>query len=338
MTGDNKLLANIFNIINNFRKKFNLPIMFYGLIILFIFFGILTGWRNISGLNLQLILRNSSILLFAAIGMTMVILVSQVDLSIGSVMSLSASITAIALANGIGTIPAIFLGLLCGGVIGLINGILIAVLRFDYWITTFATMGIGAGLALVITGGATVGINNMVFRWLGSERVFGIYVMVYFTVILVIFVVLLLKYTKFGYNIYSIGGSEVAARLSGINVTRTRVAVYVCSGLFAAIAGLLLACISEAARPAAGAAYSFDALAAVIIGGTSFDGGRGGVPGTILGTIILRVLANGLSLMGISSPWQRLIIGVVIVLVLVADAISQKRRKFRDLRRIYSYD
>ena len=338
MTGNDNLLLKIYYTISNFRKKMNIPIMFYGLIILFIFFGVLTGWRNITGPNLQLILRNSSILLMASIGMTMVILVSQVDLSVGSVMSLSASITAVALAAGIGTVPAILLGILCGGVIGLINGILIAVLKFDYWISTFATMGVGAGLALVIAGGGTVGINNMVFRWLGSGRMLGIYLLVYITVVLVAFAIILLKFTKFGYNIYSVGGSEIAAGLSGINVKKTRIAVYVCSGLFASIAGILLSSIQEAAYPAAGAAYSFDAMAAVIIGGTSFDGGRGGITGTILGTIILRVLANGLSLMGISSPWQRLIIGVVIVLVLVVDAISQKQRKLNDLRRVYSYD
>ena len=243
MSGENNLLSGFFDMLNKFRKRMNFPIMLYGVIILFIFFGIITGWRNVSGPNLQLILRNSAILLLASIGMTMVILVSQVDLSIGSVMSMSASISAVALASGIGTVPAIFLGLLCGVAVGALNGVLVAVFRFDYWISTFATMGIGAGLSLVIANGATIRIDNLAFSWLGSGRILGIYLMVYLSAILVVIVGLLLKHTKFGYNIYSIGGSEQAARLSGINVVKNRIAVYICSGFFSAIAGLVLAAI-----------------------------------------------------------------------------------------------
>ena len=316
-------------------KRQNIPVMLYGVIIMLVLFGFLTGWRNFSGPNLLLILRNSSVLLLASIGMTMVILVSQVDLSIGSVMSLSAAVTAVTLEAGIGIFPAMALGILSGVAVGAVNGMLIAVLRFDYWISTFATMGIAGGLALVVAKGGTVPINSYVFDWIGSGRLLGIYLMVYITVFLVLAVGFLLRRTKFGYNIYSIGGSEQSAVLSGVDVVKNRMAVYICSGFFSAIAGLVLASMSNSANPIGGANYSFDAMAAVIIGGTGFDGGKGGIYGTVLGAVILRILSNGLGIMGIPSTWQKAIIGMVIVVVLMVDALNDKRRKTRELRRVY---
>jgi ribose/xylose/arabinose/galactoside ABC-type transport system permease subunit len=322
----------------SFMKRQNIPVMFYGVIVMLILFGFLTNGRNFSGPNLLLILRNSSVLLLASIGMTMVILVSQVDLSIGSVMSMAAVITAVTMNAGLGTIPAIGLGILSGIAVGMVNGLLIAVFRFDYWISTFATMGIGGGLALVIASGGTVPINSRFFNWIGSEKILGIYLMVYITVIFVLLVGFLLKHTKFGYNIYAIGGSEQSAILSGVDVVKNRMAVYICSGFFSSIAGMVLASLSNSANPIGGVNYSFDAMAAVIIGGTGFDGGRGGIYGTVLGAVILRVLSNGLGIMGIPSTWQKAIIGMVIVMVLVVDALTEKHRKTRELRRVYTHE
>ena len=332
-----QIQASIPEKIINFYKKLNIPFMLFGVIILMVFFGFTTDWLNFSARNLQLIIRNSSILLIASIGMTMMMLVSQVDLSIGSVMAMSASITAVAMVSGMHVVPALLLGILSGIVTGLVNAFLVVICKFDYWIVTFATMGVAMGLALVITDANVIPIRSPVFFWLGSGRSLGVYNMVWITIFLVIFMDFVLRRTKFGHDIYSIGGSEVTARLSGVNVVKNRIIVYVCSGFFSSIAGLFIAATQEAVFPAANN-YSFDAIAAVIIGGTSFDGGRGGIYGTVLGAVTLRVLANGLALMGIAATWQRTIIGIVIVMVLVMDAINQKYRKTHELRRVYTDD
>lgn len=318
-------------------NKFNIPGAAYGAISLFIFFSLVSS-KFLSLVNILLIARSSSILLIASIGMTIVILVSQIDLSVGSVMSLSGVIAGLCLQKGISIPVAILLGITAGIAMGVINGLMVAVYKFDYWISTFATMGVGAGLALVFANGETVPVVDEAFGWLGNGKLFGIYVLIYITIILVVTMMFVLRKTKFGYNIYSIGGSEQTAKLSGIDVVKNRMYVYICSGLFASIAGLLLASMCNSASPIAGADYSFDAIAAVIIGGTSFDGGKGGLWGTVMGTLMLRILTSGLNLMGISAIWQKAIIGLVIVAILVGDALNEKRKKKNDMRRTYVYE
>ena len=318
-------------------NRLNIPGATYGVILLFIFFSLISN-KFLSLANIFLIARSSSILLIASIGMTMVILVSQIDLSVGSVMSLSGVIAGVCLQNGLSIPVAILLGIAAGIAVGVINGIMVAVYKFDYWISTFATMGVAAGLALVFANGETIPVVDEAFGWLGNGKLFGIYVLIYITVILVAIMMFVLGKTKFGYNIYSIGGSEQTALLSGIDVVKNRMYVYMCSGLFASIAGLLLASMGNSASPIAGADYSFDAIAAVIIGGTSFDGGKGGLLGTVMGTLMLRILTSGLNLMGFSAIWQKAIIGVAIVAILVGDALNEKRKKKNDMRRTYAYE
>ena len=197
-------------------------------------------------------------------------------------------------------------------------------------------MSVGAGLALVIADGNTIPIKNSLIDWLGNGRILGIYTMIWITAILIIFMIFMLKKTRLGYNIYSIGGSENVARVSGIDVVKNRFFVYVISGLFASVAGVIIAGMSTSASPIVGTEYSFNAVAAVVIGGTSFDGGKGGLVGTFLGTLLLRVLASGLSMMGISSVVQKVIIGLVIVALIVIDQLSEKMKKREGLRRVYA--
>lgn len=318
------------------RKKHNLniPGIFWGILGLLIFFGIKEK-NFFTPYNLILIARNTCIPLLAAVGMTLAVLISQIDLSIGSVISLTAVVLGFTISRGVPTLPAILISLMVGIVVGSINGVMIAVKKFDYWITTFSTMSIGAGLALVVAGGRTSPIQNDFIDWLGNGRILGIYTMIWITVVLILLMIVVLKRTRLGYNIYSIGGSENVARVSGINVVKNRFMVYVISGLFASIAGIMIAGMTTSASPIVGTEYSFNTMAAVVIGGTSFDGGKGGLVGTMLGTLLLRVLASGLSMMGISSVVQKVIIGVVIVCLIVADQISEKRKKKEGLRRVY---
>lgn len=317
-------------------QKLNIPGIAYGLAALFILFSVLRPGSFLTPFNLLLILRNSAVLLVAATGMTLVILSSKNDLSVGGVVSLSGVIAATCVANGMPAALAMLTALAAGAGIGLLNGVLIAHFQFDFWIATFGTMGIAAGLAQVVAGGATVQSGSDTFGWLGNARIGGVYVMLILTALLVAVMLLVLRRTRFGYAVYSVGGSEQSARLSGLNVLRTRVCVYMCSGLFAAMAGVMLASMSNSASPIAGANYSFDAIAAVVIGGTSFDGGRGGLGGTVLGVLLLRTLASGLNLLGVASTWQRAIIGLVIVSIIVAQVAGENVKKKNESRRLYA--
>jgi ribose/xylose/arabinose/galactoside ABC-type transport system permease subunit len=252
-------------------------------------------------------------------------------------MSLAGVITAVCMESGLPLAVSLAFSVLSGMLVGAANGVMVAVFRFDYWISTFATMGIGAGLALVAANGQTISVRSEVFGWLGNGKVLGIDFMIVLVIILVAAMLFVLGKTRFGYNIYSIGGSAETARLSGINVTKNRVLVFMCSGFFSAVAGLILAAMGSSASPIAGADYSFDAIAAVIIGGTSFDGGKGGLLGTVLGAVLLRILTLGLNLMGIPPTWQKAIIGVVIVVIIVNDVLAERRRKTNESRRVYSH-
>ncbi len=317
-------------------KKLNIPGITYGLVLLFILFSILRPTKFLTAFNMMLILRNSAVLLVASIGMTMVILSSKNDMSIGAVVSLSGVIAATCVSRGMPIFLAVLIAMAAGVAVGFLNGVLIAYFNFDFWITTFGTMGVGAGLALVVAGGATVQTGSDTFGQFGNAKVGGVYVMLWFTVILIAVMMFVLRRTKFGYAIYSIGGSEQSARLSGVNVLKNRIAIYMCSGLFASVAGLMLASMSNSASPIAGADYSFDAIAAVVIGGTSFDGGKGGLGGTVLGVLLLRTLASGLNLLGVASTWQKAIIGLVIVSIIVAQVAGENVKKKNESRRLYA--
>ena len=317
-------------------QRFNIPGIFWGVLFLFILFGLASD-RFFTMTNMMFLTRNSAVLIIAAIGMTCAILVSQVDLSVGSVMSLAGVIAAVLIRAEFPVFLAILIAMLAGVLVGLINGVLIAVLKFDFWIVTFSTMGVCAGLALVVSDGRTVPvIGNATFAWIGGGMIGPFFFLVYLAIALVVIMQFILSKTKFGHKVYAIGGSEQSALLSGIPVVRNRIYIYMISGLFASIAGVVLAAMGNSASPIAGVPYSFEAIAAVVIGGTTFDGGKGGIVGTVLGALMLRTLASGLNLLGVAATWQQFIIGFVIVAAIVADVLGEKRRKRNDLRRRYA--
>ncbi len=325
---------------NNIRarlKKLNIPGIVYGAVLIFIFFAI-TERKFATPYNVMLIARNSCILFTVSIGMTLAVLTGQIDLSVGSVMSVAATITAVMVREGFPLAIALITVVLVAAAFGITNGVLIAVFKVDYWITTFATMSIGAGLALVIADGATVPIQSAFLDFLGNGKVGGIYFLIILTAIVMIITAVMLRRSKLGYDIYSIGGSENVARVSGIRVTRTRIIVYVISSIIAALAGVLITGMANSASPIVGSEYSFNALAAVVIGGTSLNGGKGGVIGTLFGTILLRIIASGLAMAGVQGTWQKVIQGTVIVIIIVADVLTEKKKITDGLRRVYSND
>lgn len=317
-------------------RKLNIPGILIGDILLLLFFSIATD-RFFTSYNLMLILRNCCTLLLTSTGLTLVILMGKNDISVGSTVSMSAVAVALLNQAGVPTALVILIPLVMGLAIGAFNGLLVAKLKFDYWVVAFSSMSIFAGLALVLTDGVTISVKNDFLDWIGNGKIFGLYVIIWITIVLVALMVLVQKKTSFGYNVYSIGGSENVANVSGIKVTKTRIWVYALAGLFAAIAGVAIACMTNSGSPSVGVDYSFNAMAAVVIGGTSMAGGKGGLLGTVFGTLLLRVLASGLSLMGIPATWQKALIGVVIVTMIVVDVANEHRKNIKGLRRVYGH-
>lgn len=316
-------------------KKLNIPGILIGNIVLFILFG-LANERFLSSYNIMMILRNTCTLLVAALGFTLVILIGKIDMSVGSVVSMAAVSVVVLYNGGVPIVLALILPLLLGIVVGVINGVLIAKCNFDFWVVTFGMMSVFAGLALVATDGNTIAIKNDLINWIGNGKIAGIYVVIWITVILSILMLWIQKKTKFGYDVFALGGSQAVASVSGIKVVQTSIIVYALSGLFAALAGVMIACMTNSGSPAVGTDYTFNAMAAIVIGGTPFIGGKGGVGGTILGALLMKILASGLSLMGIPSTWQKAITGLVIVALIIADVVSNHRKNVKAQRRVYN--
>lgn len=289
------------------------------------------GWYNIHNL-----LKDTSILLVVAIGITLVILVGKNDLSVGSVMSLTAIVTTMLLSNGAHIVLALLAGIACGVVFGLLNGYLVGIQKLDHFVTTFATMSLAKGLALVICNGNIINANNDHFMAIGhsSSLFLGLHVFIWIVGIIFAVMLFVLTKTKFGYKLYSIGGSEIAASLSGMKTGATYIKVYIISGVLASIGGILLASKANNGNATIGDGYEFSAIATVLIGGTPFDGGRGGLVGTLIGAVLISMLRNGLRFLGVTPSLQFVIIGLVILAVIVMDVIINERRKQEEMRRV----
>lgn len=271
--------------------------------------------------NLLNVLRQVSINALIAFGMTFVILTGGIDLSVGSIFALTGAVSAGMMAGGMDPILAMLLGLLLGAILGAVNGLIIAKGKVAPFIATLATMTIYRGLTLVYTEGKPIsGLgDSMAFQLLGKGYFFGIPVPV--VTMLIAFGVLyfILKKTTFGRRVYAVGGNEEASRLSGISVDRIKIYVYALTGALAALASLILTSRLNSAQPTAGTMFELDAIAAVVLGGTSLTGGRGWIVGTIIGALIIGVLNNGLNLIGVSSFFQQVVKGAVILIAVLLD-------------------
>ena len=271
--------------------------------------------------NLLNVLRQVSINALIAFGMTFVILTGGIDLSVGSILALTGAVTAGLMASGMDPILAMFLGLLLGAVLGAINGVIIAKGKVAPFIATLATMTIYRGLTLVYTEGKPIsGLgDSQAFQMLGKGYFFGIPVPVITMAITFGILYFILKKTTFGRRVYAVGGNEEASRLSGISVDRIKIYVYALTGMLAALAALILTSRLNSAQPTAGNMFELDAIAAVVLGGTSLTGGRGWIVGTLIGALIIGVLNNGLNLIGVSSFFQQVVKGAVILVAVLLD-------------------
>lgn len=309
------------------QKKKELGILgpIIALIVLMVFVTILNP-SFIKPSNLLNLLRQVSINALIAFGMSFVILTGGIDLSVGSVLALTSALFAGMLGMGVPTFIAIPLALIIGLVLGGINGVLVTRFSMAPFIATLATMTIFRGLTLVYTGGNPITDFSDAFsyKFIGRGYVLGVPWPVILMVIFFAISYVILNKTPFGRKTYAIGGNERAAYISGIKTDRIKVKIYAISGLLAAMAGLILTSRLDSAQPTAGSAYEMDAIAAVVLGGISMSGGKGTIAGTLVGALILGTLNNGLNMLGVSSFYQQIVKGIVI---LIAVLIDRKRNK-----------
>lgn len=276
--------------------------------------------------NIMNVLRGASVLCIVAVGMTLVILSRGVDLSAGSILGMSGA--TLALMAAIDAKFAIAAALGAGVAVGLANGVLIAYLGLQPFIATVATLIATRGLVYIVSDGANIIVRDPPawFEALGSGHLGPVPIPILIAATVVAVFIFVLTQTPFGRHVYAVGANEEAARLYGVNVKRTKIVVYCISGLLAALASIVQVSRLTVAEPNAGQLIELDAIAATLIGGTTFDGGVGGIPGTVLGVLILAVLGNLLNLKGVSPFVQMVLQGVIIVLAVIISELRQRRR------------
>ena len=305
----------------NRLRQYGLPIVF-SIICLIISF-ISPQFLTVS--NWTIIITQVSINAILAFGVTFVIITGGIDLSLGSIVAV-ASVSAAMLAHP-DTYPVllpVFMGLSAGLLMGAFNGFIITKSKIAPFIVTLGTMTIGRGLALILSNGRPVSNLSDSFIFLGSGKILGIPILIIILIFMFIICSVILNKTILGRYIYALGGNEQAAGASGINVSQVKLAVYSISGLLAGLAGILLTSRITTGQPNAGAGFELDAIAAVVIGGTSTTGGKGSIAGTLIGVLLIGVINNGLDLLNVTSYYQQVVMGIIIIGAVVLDSLNQK--------------
>lgn len=285
--------------------------------------------------NLWNVLRQISVNVCISVGMTLIVLMAGIDLSVGSVLAFTSAVCAGLLKNGIAiqsldlfigftVLGSVLSALIIGLMMGIFNGWVITKFSLPPFVATLAMLTIARGATMLYTEGIPISNLGSSFEFIGSGWLLGIPVPVWISTIMVLIVVFITKKTAFGRYIYAIGGNEKAAFLSGININNIKLAVYGIAGMMAAIGGVLVTSRLNSAQPNAGTSYELDSIAAVVIGGTSLSGGVGTVTGTVIGAVIIGVLNNGLVLLNVSPFWQQVVKGLVILLAVIIDKKSKK--------------
>ncbi|MDK2690200.1 ribose ABC transporter permease [Vibrio vulnificus] len=273
--------------------------------------------------NILNILRQTSVNAIIAVGMTLVILTAGIDLSVGSVLALCGAFAASLVAMEVLVLIAVPTALLAGATLGAISGIIIAKGKVQAFIATLVTMTLLRGVTMVYTDGRPIstGFTDTAdaFAWFGTGYALGIPVPVWLMVVVFAAAWYLLNHTRFGRYVYALGGNESATRLSGINVDKVKIGVYAICGLLAALAGIIVTSRLSSAQPTAGMGYELDAIAAVVLGGTSLMGGKGRIMGTLIGALIIGFLNNALNLLDVSSYYQMIAKAAVILLAVMVD-------------------
>lgn len=318
---------------NQMTKRLNGKDLFnkYGILLVFlILFVLLTVITNtfFTSRNLINVLKQVSINGIISVGMMCVLLTGGIDLSVGSIVALSGIVaTTFAHPGEYPVIVPIILGVLAGAACGVVNGTLVAFLNLPAFIATLGMLSVASGVALVLSKGRPISNLSEQFRYIGGGSILGLPILIYILAAVFLIGYLILSWTNFGRYLYAIGGNEEAAKASGLSVARIKLFVYMISGICAGLAGTVLASRINAGQPNSGEGYELDAIAAVVIGGTSLNGGIGKVSGTILGVLIVGVINNGMDLLNISSYYQKIVKGSIIVLAVLLDRITKNKNK-----------
>ena len=298
------------------------------LLAMFIFLTVFPTTRStfLTPKNMFNILRQNASNLFLATGMTMVIILGGIDLSVGSVIALSGVVAAGCVVNfGLPEAVGFAAAIAVGAIVGMFNGFVICKTDIPPFIVTLASMNITKGIALVLTGGAPIRCMTDAFKFPGAGYVGPVPTPVILMVVIFVIAALMINRTQLGRHIYAVGGNVQAAKFSGINVQKVKFIVYTYTGLMAGIAGVVIASRLYSGQPTAGDGAEMDAIASVVVGGTSMSGGSGRIGGTLIGVLIIGVLNNGLNLMGVDSNFQYIVKGLVILLAVYVDFLRNKK-------------
>lgn len=317
MTGVNKY----------FKDNFGIIIALFVLIV-FLSLNPMTSGAFFTVKNMFNVLRQISTNLYLACGMTMVIILGGIDLSVGSIIALSGVLAAGCVSRYNLPMPvAMLVGVLVGLMVGMFNGAVIAKTTIPPFIVTLATMNIAKGFAYVYTGGSPVRVVTKEWQFLGAGYIGPVPTPVVLLIAILIITGLIMNKSKMGRHIYAVGGNSQAAEFSGIHVQKVKFFVHSFIGIMAGVAGIVLASRMYSGQPTAGEGAEMDAIAAVVVGGTSMSGGSGKIGGTIIGGFIIGILNNGLNLMNVNSFWQYVVKGVVILLAVFLDFWRNNHKK-----------
>lgn len=277
--------------------------------------------------NIMDVFRNTSYTLIIAVGMTFVLIAKGLDLSVGSQLAFCGLISAICMQSGVPIPVAILAGLLCGAGFGLINAFCIVKLGIPAMIATLGSMYMARGLVLVITKGSPVYPLPEAFSNFGKGSVAGIPYIVIIALLISLVAHFVLKNTTYGRSVYAIGGNPETSKFAGIKINLITASCYVISGVLAALSGILTAARMGSGQPSVGDGTEMTVITAVIIGGTSLNGGAGTILGTVLGALLMNVLSSGMNLVGVSAYWQKFVMGLVIVVAVGFDMYQRSKRK-----------
>lgn len=264
--------------------------------------------------NGLILLLNGSIIAFLALGQTFVLLTGGIDLSTGANVAMSGVLAALFMRMGMPWLLAVACTLACGALLGIVNAVLIHYLHVPAFIATFSTMGVATAIPLILTGANSVQIADEGFTWFGQGKFLGIPIPVILLIFAAIIASVILRSTRPGVHIYAFGGNRTAARLAGVNIAHTTMLVYAISGICGAVGGLIATSRLMVGFPATGLGNElFFSIAAAVVGGVSLFGGVGTVPGAMLGAVLIATVSNGMNILNVSSYWQSLVIGLIIL-------------------------
>ncbi|MCO6451220.1 MAG: ABC transporter permease [Caldilineales bacterium] len=321
---DTTVRSPISNRLGQFRQRQN-----WAVIVTILVICVITALINpvfLKPTNLINIVRQISILGIVASGMTILMIAGGIDLSVGAALSLAGVICGSILASGYGQVTAVVAGIAVGALIGLVNGAIVVTTQVQPFISTLGMMSILQGLALFVTGGRQIpNLDGDFFAAIGGGMIGFIPVPVVILLAVVMISHFLLQHTKWGRRWYALGGNEETAFLSGVNVSRYKISVYIITGVCVGIAAVTLASRIGAALPLMGSGYELQSIAAVVIGGVSLSGGRGNILGTFLGVLLLGVISNSLNMLNVSAFFQTMAVGLIILLAVIANQYSQRR-------------